>query len=102
MEYLGEDIIEYVVQEEYMDPTDTASTGKQCWVEAPVKLMLTLLEEMLPNVGKSATLKNKKKLWTVIAEELRNNGSFKAVVVCGSVVHKSVFVCFLKVKVLFK
>ncbi|XP_073827809.1 uncharacterized protein [Musca autumnalis] len=70
MNNVDDDIIEYGT----LDFEDTMSQGKQTWLEAPTKLMLSLLENMLPKVGKSVHLKNKKKLWEAIAETLNVNG----------------------------
>ncbi|KAI8125900.1 hypothetical protein CVS40_3905 [Lucilia cuprina] len=48
---------------------------RQMWLDAPIKLLISnLLVELQPKVGKSAALKNKKKLWDLISEELKSNG----------------------------
>ncbi|XP_037825591.1 zinc finger protein with KRAB and SCAN domains 2-like [Lucilia sericata] len=47
---------------------------KQMWLDAPTKLLISNLVELQPKVGKSAALKNKKKLWDLISEELKSNG----------------------------
>ncbi|XP_073819822.1 uncharacterized protein isoform X2 [Musca autumnalis] len=64
MDHLYENIIEYeeVDLDECLSPS---TSGKQTWLEPAVKLMISLLEEMLPKVGKSAFLKNKKKTLAV-------------------------------------
>ncbi|XP_017486080.1 PREDICTED: uncharacterized protein LOC108374612 [Rhagoletis zephyria] len=50
------------------------SAEKQAWVEAPVKLMLALIEELRPKVGKSASVKNKTKIWKIITERMAAEG----------------------------
>lgn len=44
--------------------------GKQVWLEAPTKLLLSIMAELQPKVGKTASVKNKKKMWNVIAERM--------------------------------
>ncbi|XP_075162788.1 uncharacterized protein LOC142235421 [Haematobia irritans] len=51
-----------------------ATSGRQMWFEAPTKLLLAKLEELLPNVGKTFYLKSKRRLWQVIAEHLEQHG----------------------------
>ncbi|XP_017470164.1 PREDICTED: trihelix transcription factor GTL1-like [Rhagoletis zephyria] len=54
--------------------------GEQVWLEAPTKLMLSLLEELRPKVGKSAQVRNKCKMWKIIEEQMRKEGySFSAI-----------------------
>ncbi|XP_017481258.1 PREDICTED: uncharacterized protein LOC108370437 [Rhagoletis zephyria] len=53
---------------------NSGSAEKQAWVEAPVKLMLTLIEELRHKVGKSASVKNKTKMWKVITERMAEQG----------------------------
>ncbi|XP_073827787.1 uncharacterized protein [Musca autumnalis] len=67
---------EYSEEYEFIDFERGAfqSPGKQTWLEAPIRLMLTLLEDLMPKVGKSAYLKNEKKLWQIISENLEQNG----------------------------
>ncbi|XP_073821648.1 uncharacterized protein [Musca autumnalis] len=43
-----------------LDFAENLNSGKQSWLEAPVILMLSLLDELLPKVGKSAYLKKQK------------------------------------------
>lgn len=47
---------------------------KQVWLEAPTKLLLSLLEDLRPQVGKTVKLKNKKKMWEVITQKLAEAG----------------------------
>ncbi|XP_073818576.1 uncharacterized protein [Musca autumnalis] len=49
-------------------------TKKSIWLDSAVKLLLAKLKELRPLVGKTASLKNKKQMWTKIAEELAEKG----------------------------
>uniref|UniRef100_A0A1I8N6B0 Myb/SANT-like DNA-binding domain-containing protein n=1 Tax=Musca domestica TaxID=7370 RepID=A0A1I8N6B0_MUSDO len=60
--------------EEYLEVEFSQTPEKLTWLEAPVKLMLSLLEDLMPQVGKTANLKNKKKMFAVISEHLNQTG----------------------------
>lgn len=51
-----------------------ADPGKSMWVESATKMLLALLDDMGPRVGKSLALKNKKKMWSVISDKLKAAG----------------------------
>ncbi|XP_017468743.1 PREDICTED: uncharacterized protein LOC108360812 [Rhagoletis zephyria] len=49
---------------------------KFSWLDAPTKLLLALVKELRPKVGKSANLRNKKQMWNTISNELCAKGHF--------------------------
>lgn len=49
-------------------------SSKVVWLEAPTKMLLSLMEELAPRVGKSLQLKNKNKMWKLISEKLTAEG----------------------------
>lgn len=47
---------------------------KTIWLDASTKLLISLVKEMRPKVGKSLHLKNKRQMWVAIAAKLCANG----------------------------
>lgn len=62
-------------------PNNDSEMGAQkpIWLDASTKLLISLVKEMRPKVGKSQHLKNKRQMWVAIAAKLCANGhSFNA------------------------
>lgn len=55
-------------------PNEDQCSQKQTWLEAPTKLLLSLLEELRPKVRKTVALKTKSKMWDTIRDKLAANG----------------------------
>lgn len=73
--YFIEGIIEYLEDEQTsMEFLEYISPCKQTWLDAPIKMMLSMLEDLMPKVGKSVQFKNKKKVWQAISSNLELNG----------------------------
>ncbi|XP_073817850.1 uncharacterized protein [Musca autumnalis] len=60
--------------ETYAQLNSDADSKKIIWLDSAVKLLLAKVKELRPLVGKVASLKNKKQMWTKIAEALAANG----------------------------
>ncbi|XP_017482110.1 PREDICTED: myc protein-like [Rhagoletis zephyria] len=66
---------ESVAAEEDFTPIQPSEEGpKMIWLEAPTKLMLSLLQELQPKVGKSVQVKDKTKMWKIIEERMAFEG----------------------------
>lgn len=73
--YFIEGIIEYLEDEQTStELLEYISPCKQTWLDAPIKMMLSMLEDLMPKVGKSVQFKNKKKVWQAISSNLELNG----------------------------
>lgn len=51
-----------------------AAVKKNLWLESSTKLLIAKVKELRPKVGKSASLKTKKAMWSKIAVELQERG----------------------------
>ncbi|XP_036346089.1 uncharacterized protein LOC118755352 [Rhagoletis pomonella] len=59
----------------YQQNVDTASgespdLAKPLWLDAPTRFLIQKVRDLRPRVGKSASLKNKKQMWSTISKEL--------------------------------
>lgn len=48
--------------------------AKQVWLDSSTKLLLSLVEELAPKIGKTVHMKTKRKMWQVIKRELAEKG----------------------------
>ncbi|XP_011292782.2 uncharacterized protein LOC105261849 [Musca domestica] len=61
--------------EEGCEPQSPEPDGKKSiWLDSSTKLLINKYKDLRPLVGKVASLKNKKQMWTKISEELKANG----------------------------